>query len=60
MDGKPSKKQTAKPEKRQPGRKPERVKLAGDFGDAIERALKKPKPSGGWPDRPMKRGGRDG
>ena len=37
-----------KKEKR--GRKPETVKIEGDWEDAVANALKKPRPSEGWPD----------
>ena len=33
-----------------PGPKPDRVKIEGDWMDAIKRAFKKKRPKGGWPD----------
>ncbi|MEM9751767.1 MAG: hypothetical protein AAF916_00110 [Planctomycetota bacterium] len=34
----------------QPGPDPERVKIDGDWEDAIKQAMGKPKPENGWPD----------
>lgn len=36
--------------KRKPGPKPERVKIEGNWEDAIDQALAKEKPKGGWPE----------
>lgn len=35
-----------------PGPKPDRVKVEGDWGDALKKALAKKKPPGGWPKQP--------
>ena len=32
------------------GPKPERVKIEGDWEEAVEKALKKKRPKEGWPD----------
>jgi hypothetical protein len=32
-----------------PGPEPERLKIDGDWEQAVERALKKPRPADGWP-----------
>ncbi|QKK06794.1 MAG: hypothetical protein HND58_00535 [Planctomycetota bacterium] len=40
----------AKREPQQPGPDPERLKLDDeDWGDAVDKALKKPRPKDGWP-----------
>ncbi len=39
---------TKKRKKRGP--KPEDLKIQGDWGDALKKALKKEKPAEGWPD----------
>jgi hypothetical protein len=36
------------------GPPPDRVKLEGNWKDAVARALKKPMPKGGWPERPSR------
>jgi len=33
-----------------PGPEPERLKIDGDWKDAVKKALNKPKPPAGWPD----------
>jgi hypothetical protein len=38
-----------KPAKKKPGRKPEVLKLEGDWRDAMKKSLEKKKPPGGWP-----------
>lgn len=39
------------PEKKpKPGPEPERLKIEGDWEDAIKKALKTPRPPEGWPD----------
>lgn len=38
------------PERKQPGPEPERLKIDGDWEDAIRRALKVKRPPDGWPD----------
>ena len=35
--------------KQKKGPKPERVKIEGDWGDAVDKALKKPRRKEGWP-----------
>ena len=37
-----------------PGPEPERVKIEGDWEEAVKRALGKKRPPGGWP-RPAKK-----
>lgn len=37
------------------GPKEERVKINGDWKDAVSEALKKPRPSDGWPDSDKKK-----
>ncbi len=32
-----------------PERNPERLKIEGDWEQAVEKALKKPRPKSGWP-----------
>ena len=39
---------------RKPGPEPERVKIEGDWEEAVKRALGKKRPPGGWP-RPAKK-----
>lgn len=39
-------------DKKPTGPEPERLKLEGDWMDAIAYALKKKKPAGGWPKPP--------
>ena len=40
----------SEPDQKQPGPDPERLKLDDeDWGDAVGKALKKPRPKGGWP-----------
>lgn len=43
----------SKPQKpssaQQPGPEPDRLKVEGDWEDAVEQSLKKKKPAGGWP-----------
>ncbi|MCA9309842.1 MAG: hypothetical protein KDA21_01470 [Phycisphaerales bacterium] len=36
-------------QRRGPGPKPDRLRIDGDWEDAIADAMKKPKPPGGWP-----------
>ena len=36
--------------KSDPGPEPERLKIEGDWEDAMKRAMEKPKPAEGWPD----------
>jgi hypothetical protein len=36
------------------GPEPERVKIAGNWKDAVARALKKRVPEGGWPKQPAR------
>lgn len=38
-------------DKKDPGPDPDRLKLEGDWEEAIGDALKKDRPPGGWPDR---------
>ena len=38
-----------KPEQAKPGPDPERLKIDGDWEDAMKRALKVEKPADGWP-----------
>ena len=33
-----------------PGPEPERLKIEGDWEEAVKKAMKKPRPDGGWPD----------
>lgn len=35
-----------------PGPEPERVKIEGDWEEAVSKALKKQKPDEGWPEPP--------
>jgi hypothetical protein len=43
-------------EKAKPGPEPERLKIDGDWKDAVGRALRREKPKGGWPDeKPRKK-----
>ncbi len=35
--------------KKRPGPDPERVKIEGDWEEAVGEALKKPRPEDGWP-----------
>jgi len=44
-----------KPAKAKPGPVEERVKIEGDWEDAIKVALHKPKPPGGWPKNEKKK-----
>lgn len=44
-----------KRDKKPPGPEPERLKIEGDWQDAMKQALKKPRPPGGWPKPPSKR-----
>jgi hypothetical protein len=37
-------------EKKPTGPEPERLKLRGDWMEAVEKAVKKPKSSAGWPE----------
>ena len=37
--------------KKQRGPKPGKVNIKGDWEDAVKKAIKKPKPEGGWPDK---------
>ncbi|MEM9347709.1 MAG: hypothetical protein AAGB26_13940 [Planctomycetota bacterium] len=37
--------------KRKPGPNEERLKLDGDWEDAMKQAMEKPRPEGGWPDQ---------
>jgi hypothetical protein len=37
---------------RQKGPTPDRVKVSGDWTDAIKKALEKPRPPQGWPEQP--------
>ena len=37
-----------------PGPEPDRLKIDGDWKDAVKKALNKPRPEGGWPDAPNK------
>ena len=46
--------------KRKPGPKPERVKIEGNWEDAIDQALAKEKPKDGWPDHKTREEGDDG
>jgi hypothetical protein len=39
----------AKKDKKRTGPEPDRVKLPGDWEDAIAKALKKERPKAGWP-----------
>ena len=39
------------------GPKPERVKIDGDWKDAVGDALKKPRPADGWPNSDKKKSG---
>ena len=41
--------------KRGPGPEPERLKIEGDWEEAMKRALGKKRPSEGWPRPPGKR-----
>ncbi|MCA9281713.1 MAG: hypothetical protein KDA30_06710 [Phycisphaerales bacterium] len=34
-----------------PGPDPERLKIDGDWKDAVKESLKKKRPEGGWPDQ---------
>ena len=40
-----------KPHKEPPGPKPKRLKLEGDWGKAIKKAVKKKRPPKGWDDQ---------
>jgi hypothetical protein len=40
----------AKKDKKRTGPEPDRVKLTGDWERAVEEALRKKRPAGGWPD----------
>lgn len=42
-----------------PGPEPERVRIDGDWEDAVKRALKKPRPKGGWPKPEPEKGRED-
>ena len=37
------------------GRRPERLAVETTWKDAMKRAIEKPKPEGGWPERPKKK-----
>ena len=47
-----TKRSTAKPR----GPEPERLAIAGDWEVVVTEALKKPRPAGGWPKPPKKKG----
>ena len=36
--------------KRKPGPEEDRLKIEGDWEDAMKQAMQKPRPEGGWPD----------
>jgi hypothetical protein len=44
-----------KPKAKRTGPKPERVKVKGNWEDAIGKALKKERPKEGWPQQPVGR-----
>ncbi len=46
-------------EKKKPGPEPERVKIDGDWTDAMKKAMEKEPPPGGWPDRGRERREKD-
>jgi hypothetical protein len=39
-----------------PGPDPERLKIESDWKDAVKKALRKPRPKGGWPRPPEDEG----
>ena len=49
----------AKMKKHKTGPKPERIKLDGNWRDAMEKVLKKKRPAEGWPE-PEKKGKKKG
>lgn len=44
-----------KPGSKERGPKPDRVKIEGDWEGAVGKALKKPRPKGGWPEPEKKK-----
>jgi len=40
----------AKQRRNKPGPKPDHLKLEGDWGEAVKKAIRKGKPPDGWPD----------
>jgi hypothetical protein len=47
-----------KEKKRDTGPEPERVKLEGDWRKSVGKALKKTRPTDGWPETKTKKGGK--
>ncbi len=43
---------TPDPDPKKPGPEPERLKIDGDWEDAVSKALNKKKPADGWPKVP--------